>query len=51
MMWYRQYSAKKLAESGLQYHYNASFSICTSISRQYVFTKNPFGIKLHLLKF
>ena len=41
-MLYRQYSVKKLAKSGLQYHFNASFSICTSIGRQYVFTKKPF---------
>ena len=44
-MLYYQYSAKKLAKSGLQYQYNASFSICTSTGRQNVFIIKPLGIK------
>ena len=51
MMLYCQYSAKKLAKNGLQYLYNASFSICISTGRQNVFTIKPQGIKLQAFKF
>ena len=48
MMLCCQYSAKKPAERGLQYQYNASFFICISLPavRTY-FSMKPLGIRLH----
>ena len=51
MMLSHQYSAKKLAKSGLQYQYNTSFSIYISTGRQNVFTIKSLGIKLHAVEF
>ena len=51
MMLYCQYSAKKLAKNGMQYHFNTSFFICISTGRQNVFTIKPQGIKLQAFKF